>query len=162
MHTLPGRALIPGFVDAHLHLGQAFGKAVIYGEPSQIWQRIWIPLVKMLTPELCYISAKWMFLEALRSGYTTLCDFAIINADKAQAIHRAAIDTGVRLVSSTGSVDRADYHEQFEAASQHTEVYAPVPKPKDEKIDPHQPKSGDSKAVADWRERMASDEAKEI
>ena len=53
-------------------------------------------------------------------------------------------------------------HEQIEAASQHTEVYAPVPKPKDEKIDPHQPKPGDSKAVADWRERMASEEAKEI
>lgn len=53
-------------------------------------------------------------------------------------------------------------HEQIEAASQHTEVYSPVPKPKDEKIDPHQPKPGGSKAVADWRERMASDEAKEI
>jgi transposase len=53
-------------------------------------------------------------------------------------------------------------HEQVEAASQHTEVYAPVPKPKDEKNDPHQPKPGDSKAVAEWRVRMASDEAKEI
>ncbi|MSQ51177.1 MAG: amidohydrolase [Betaproteobacteria bacterium] len=109
VHSLPGRALIPGFVDAHIHLGQGFGKGITFGEPSQIWQRIWIPLEKMLTPELCYISAKWMFLEALRGGYTTLCDFAIINADKARAIHRAAIDTGVRLVSCTGSVDRADY-----------------------------------------------------
>ena len=53
-------------------------------------------------------------------------------------------------------------HEQIETASQHTEVYAPVPKPKDGKTDPHQPKPGDSQAVADWRERMASEEAKEI
>ncbi len=53
-------------------------------------------------------------------------------------------------------------HEQIEAAAQRTEVYAPVPKPKDENTDPHQPKSGDSEAVAAWRLRMASDEAKAI
>lgn len=107
---LAGRAIVPGFVDAHIHLGQAFGKAVTCGEPSQIWQRIWIPLEKMLDPSLTHIAAKWMFLEALRGGYTTIVNFAIINPDKAEAIHRAATETGVRLVSSTGSVDRADYH----------------------------------------------------
>lgn len=53
-------------------------------------------------------------------------------------------------------------HEQIEAAAQRTEVYAPVPKPKDENTDPHQPKPGDSEAVAAWRLRMASDEAKAI
>lgn len=106
---LPGRAVIPGFVDTHIHLGQGFGKAITYGEPSQIWQRIWIPLEKMLNPELCYISAKWMFLEALRGGFTTIADFAIVNPEKSAAIHRAAMDVGMRLVSSTGSVDRADY-----------------------------------------------------
>jgi cytosine/adenosine deaminase-related metal-dependent hydrolase len=106
---LPGKALIPGFVDSHIHLGQGFGKALTYGEPSQIWQRIWIPLEKTLSPALCYVSAKWMFLEALRGGYTTIVDFAIINSEKARAVHRAAQETGVRLVSSTGSVDRADY-----------------------------------------------------
>ena len=41
---LPGRAIIPGFIDAHKHLGQAFGKAITGGEPAQIWKRIWIPL----------------------------------------------------------------------------------------------------------------------
>lgn len=53
-------------------------------------------------------------------------------------------------------------HEQIEAAAQRTEVYAPVPQPKDENTDPHQPKPGDSEAVAAWRVRMASDEAKAI
>ena len=53
-------------------------------------------------------------------------------------------------------------HEQIEAAAQRTEVYAPVPKPKDESTDPHQPKPGDSEAVAAWRVRMATDEAKAI
>ena len=38
---LPQQAIVPGFVDAHTHLGQAFGKSFVFGEPSQIWQRIW-------------------------------------------------------------------------------------------------------------------------
>src|SRR5271165_3627775 len=41
-------------------------------------------------------------------------------------------------------------------------VYAPVPKPKDPQVDRHAPKPGDSAAVAAWRERMGTDQAKAI
>ena len=41
-------------------------------------------------------------------------------------------------------------------------VYAPVPKPKDPKVDRHAPQPGDSAAVAEWRRRMGTEEAKEI
>jgi len=61
-------------------------------------------------------------------------------------------------------------HEQIDAVAGKTEVYAPVPEPRAKKDeqgnevqqDKHQPKPDDSKAVAQWRARMASDEAKEI
>jgi hypothetical protein len=65
-------------------------------------------------------------------------------------------------------------HEQIDAVAGKTEVYAPVPEPratkdakKDEQgneveQDKHRPKPDDSEAVAEWRARMASDEAKEI
>ncbi|MGH8711688.1 MAG: IS1182 family transposase [Burkholderiales bacterium] len=53
-------------------------------------------------------------------------------------------------------------HEQLDAVAEQTEVYAPVPKPKDEATDPHAPKPGDSEAVAEWRERMGTEEAKTI
>ena len=53
-------------------------------------------------------------------------------------------------------------HEQLEAAAPYTEVYAPVPKPKDAATDPHAPKPTDSIAVAAWRERMGTEEAKAI
>jgi transposase len=61
-------------------------------------------------------------------------------------------------------------HEQIDAVAGKTEVYAPVPEPRAKRDeqgnevqqDKHQPKSDDSEAVAEWRQRMASDEAKEI
>jgi transposase len=43
-----------------------------------------------------------------------------------------------------------------------TTVYAPVPSPRDERIDPHVPKAGDAPAIAAWRTRMATPEAQEI
>jgi len=49
-----------------------------------------------------------------------------------------------------------------EAALQKVTIYAPVQKPRKEGRDPHQPKPGDSPAVAEWRQRMGTPEAKEI
>jgi transposase len=43
-----------------------------------------------------------------------------------------------------------------------TIVYAPVMKSKDPKRDPHTPCDDDSSAVAEWRKRMATDDAKAI
>lgn len=53
-------------------------------------------------------------------------------------------------------------HEQLDAVAERTIVYAPVPKPKDPATDPHLPKPKDSEAVAEWRQRMGTDEAKAI
>jgi transposase len=75
-------------------------------------------------------------------------------------------------------------HEQIDAVAGQTRVIAPVPKPKvktkakddateikaqaavqaspEPAVDPHQRKPGDSPAVGDWRERMATEEAKEL
>lgn len=66
-------------------------------------------------------------------------------------------------------------HAQIDAVAGKTELYAPVPRPKatkkakgkdgDEPPAPgseFEPKPGDSEAVAQWRQRMASDAAREI
>jgi IS5 family transposase len=53
-------------------------------------------------------------------------------------------------------------HEQLDQAAEKTSVYAPVPKSKDEASNSYQPKPKDSKAVGEWRERMGSEEAKEL
>ncbi len=43
-----------------------------------------------------------------------------------------------------------------------TTVYAPVPKPKKDTRNPHQPREGDSPKIGAWRTRMGTDEAKQI
>jgi transposase len=56
-------------------------------------------------------------------------------------------------------------HDQIDAVSVPEvgcTVDAPVPTPKDPKVDRHVPKPGDSAAVAAWRQRMGTDQAKEI
>ncbi len=100
--SLTGRAIIPGFVDTHTHIGQTFGKALIGGEPAQIWKRIWHPMEVAMGPDEAYASAKWMCLEALRGGFTTLVSYGLNDVDKNAAVHEAAEETGLRLVSSTG------------------------------------------------------------
>ena len=52
--------------------------------------------------------------------------------------------------------------EDIEAVSPETTVYAPVPQPKDAGRDPHEPCANDGPAVAAWRLRMGTAEAKAI
>jgi len=52
--------------------------------------------------------------------------------------------------------------EDIEAVSETTTVYAPVQQSKKEDLDPHTPRANDSAAVAQWRIRMATPEAREI
>jgi transposase len=49
-----------------------------------------------------------------------------------------------------------------QAAEDGTTMYMPAPKSRNKKCDPCQPKPGDSVAVAEWRKRMGTDEAKAI
>ncbi|HLL36985.1 MAG TPA: amidohydrolase family protein, partial [Streptomyces sp.] len=69
---LPGHVLMPGFVDAHHHLTQSFGAALAFGEPSEIFRRVWVPLEGALDEEAVYVAAKLAALESLRGGFTTV------------------------------------------------------------------------------------------
>ena len=96
--ALPQRLLMPGFVDAHHHLTQSFGKALAFGEPSEIFRRIWVPLEGSLDAHALYLSAKLAALEALRGGFTTVCDAGARNSAALQAIEQAASEAGIRCV----------------------------------------------------------------
>jgi cytosine/adenosine deaminase-related metal-dependent hydrolase len=98
-------AIIPSFVDCHHHILDPFAKSVTFGEPAQIWRRVWMPLEATSGLEDCYIGAKWSFLEAMRGGVTCVVNHAMRDPEMIDAANRAADETGIRLVSSVGAYD---------------------------------------------------------
>ena len=71
--------------------------------------------------------------------------------------------TGIRPDEALVDGGYAQHEAIDEAAERKVTLYTPVPKPrKEDTRDPHLPREGDSEAVAAWRQRMGTDEAKEI
>lgn len=98
LQSLPGRLLMPGLIDTHHHLTQTYGKALAFGEPSEIFKRIWVPLEQYLTEEDLHLSAKLAALEALRGGFTTVCDAGTRSQAGLAAIESAVQAVGIRCV----------------------------------------------------------------
>lgn len=97
---LPGHVLMPGFVDTHHHLTQSFGAALAFGEPSEIFRRVWAPLEGALDEESAYVAAKLAALESLRGGFTTVADAGTRAAVDVDVVASAARDAGIRCVLS--------------------------------------------------------------
>ncbi|WP_148255454.1 amidohydrolase family protein [Aidingimonas lacisalsi] len=95
---LPGQLLMPGMIDTHHHLTQSLGKSLVFGEPSEIFKRIWIPLETSLDEEMVHLSAKLAAFEALRGGFTTVVDAGTRSPADTTAIAQAAEETGLRCV----------------------------------------------------------------
>jgi len=96
--ALPQRLLMPGLIDSHTHLTQSFGKALAFGEPSEIFRRIWVPMESMLDADAAYLAAKLSALESLRGGFTTVVDAGTRSEAGLDAVAAAARDTGIRCV----------------------------------------------------------------
>lgn len=56
----------------------------------------------------------------------------------------------------------ASHHAIEDAHERGVCVYSPVVKPRDPSRDPHRPRPGDSEAIAQWRVRMGTEQAKEV
>lgn len=95
---LDGHLLMPGFVDAHHHLTQSFGKALAFGEPSEIFRRIWVPLETSLDEHSVYLAAKLAALESLRGGFTTVADAGTRAPVDLSAVAAATTEAGIRCV----------------------------------------------------------------
>jgi cytosine/adenosine deaminase-related metal-dependent hydrolase len=98
VHELLGHVVMPGFIDAHHHLTQSFGKALAFGEPSEIFRRIWVPLEASLDGGGVYLSSKLAALEALRGGFTTVVDAGTRSEADVASVARATKDAGLRCV----------------------------------------------------------------
>ncbi len=105
---LPGRLLLPGFVNAHSHAFQLGLRRTpqVYGGTDATfwsWRETMYALVQQLDPTVVYELSKRAFGEMLRRGITAVGEFHYVHhADDAHwvlddAVIEAARDTGIRL-----------------------------------------------------------------
>ena len=106
---LPGRALLPGTVNAHCHTFQSLLRGLGDDLDFMAWRdRVLYPYSTRLDRDGIYLGAAFAFTEMLLHGTTTCVDFFYLQDsgnDNAEAVIRAARDTGIRLVLARAMYD---------------------------------------------------------
>ncbi|WP_291476668.1 amidohydrolase family protein [Corynebacterium sp.] len=95
---LGDHALVPGMVDCHQHLAQTLGRPYAFGEPSEIFRRVWVPLEGSLNEDELAVSARLGLVDALLGGFTAVADAGARSAHDPGIIADQARKVGVRLV----------------------------------------------------------------
>jgi 5-methylthioadenosine/S-adenosylhomocysteine deaminase len=107
--ALPGRAILPGTVNAHCHAFQSLLRGLGDDLDFMGWRdRVLYPFSARLDRHALAIGAQFAFAEMLRHGVTTCVDFFYIHDagnDNAEAVIEAARAVGIRLVLARGMYD---------------------------------------------------------
>src|SRR5215831_11578018 len=108
-HRLPGKALLPGTVNAHCHAFQSLLRGLGDDLDFMSWRdRVLYPYSARLDRDGIYLGAAFAFAEMLLHGVTTCVDFFYLQDegnDNAEAVIEAARDTGIRLVLARAMYD---------------------------------------------------------
>ena len=107
--ALPGRALLPGTVNAHGHTFQSLLRGLGDDLDFAGWRdRVLYPFSERLDRDGIALGAAFAFAEMLRHGVTTCVDFFYLNDggnDNAEAVVAAARAVGIRLVLARAMYD---------------------------------------------------------
>ena len=99
---LPGKALLPGTVNAHCHTFQSLLRGLGDDLDFMAWRdRVLYPYSTRLDREGIYVGAAFALAEMLLHGATTCVDFFYLQDsgnENAEAVIRTARDVGIRLV----------------------------------------------------------------
>jgi cytosine/adenosine deaminase-related metal-dependent hydrolase len=100
-----GAAVIPGFVQAHVHLCQALLRGMADDLPLLEWlrRRIW-PLEAAHDEASLRASAELGLAEMIRAGTTTILDMGTVRHH--DAVMAACLESGVRAISGKAMMDR--------------------------------------------------------
>ena len=87
-----GKAVAPGFINAHTHLSMTLFRGYSDDLPLKEWleEKIW-PLERKLTGEICYWGALLGCLEMIRTGTTCFLDMYFFVKDVARAVKEAGL-----------------------------------------------------------------------
>ena len=106
---LPGRALLPGTVNAHAHAFQSLLRGLGDDLDFMGWRdRVLYPFSARLDRDGIGLAAAFAFADMLRHGVTTCVDFFYLHDagnDNAEAVIAAARDVGIRLVLARSMYD---------------------------------------------------------
>jgi len=106
---LPGKALLPGTVNAHCHSFQSLLRGLGDDLDFMAWRdRVLYPYSTRLDRDGIYLGAAFAFTEMLLHGATTCVDFFYLQDagnDNAEAVIQAARDVGIRLVLARAMYD---------------------------------------------------------
>ncbi|HSJ24679.1 MAG TPA: formimidoylglutamate deiminase [Longimicrobiales bacterium] len=112
---LPGRALLPGFVNAHSHAFQRLIRGRTQWRPADAsvsdfwsWREAMYAAALALEPDDVYTVSRFCFTEMLLAGITTVGEFHYLHndpsgrpyadpAELARQVIRAARDAGIRI-----------------------------------------------------------------
>jgi 5-methylthioadenosine/S-adenosylhomocysteine deaminase len=102
-----GCAVIPGFVQAHVHLCQALFRGMADDLPLLEWltRRIW-PLEAAHDEASLEASAELGLAEMLRAGTTTILDMGTVRHH--DAVMAACLASGIRAISGKAMMDRGE------------------------------------------------------
>lgn len=139
---LPGRALVPGFVNAHSHAFQRLARGRTQSRPVGreaadfwSWREAMYDIALSLSADEVYDVSRFCFLEMLRTGITTVGEFHYLHhqpdgtpyADPNELAHQviaAARDVGIRIALlnvcyATGGIGQPleDRQRRFRASS---------------------------------------------
>ena len=102
-----GCAVIPGFVQAHVHLCQALFRGMADDLPLLEWlkARIW-PLEAAHDPKSLAASAELGLAEMMRAGTTTILDMGTVHHH--DVVMEACVTSGIRAVSGKTMMDAGE------------------------------------------------------
>ena len=139
---LPGRALLPGLVNAHSHCfqrlirGRTEYRAGSERDTLWSWREEMFRTVVALDPDSLHQAARMAFLEMALAGITTVGESHFLHNDPsgrpyadpnamALAVVRAAKDVGLRICLLHGAYARAGWHRAPSIAQQRFIVASP-------------------------------------
>jgi formimidoylglutamate deiminase len=143
---LPGRALMPGFVNCHSHTFQRLIRGRTQWKPSGpsssdfwSWRSSMYNAVLNIQPDALYDVARFCFLEMLRAGYTAVGEFHYLQRDPAgipytdpnelaHHVIRAAESVGIRICLlnvcyATGGINEPLWAEQRRFATPELDAF---------------------------------------
>src|SRR5260370_21675543 len=103
----PGRLILPGFIDLHIHFPQTQVIAS-YGAQLLEWlnKYTFVEEQKFHDPKHCASNARFFFDELLRNGTTTAVAFSSVHPQSATACFTEPARRNMLMIGGKGMMDR--------------------------------------------------------